>query len=428
MSGQGSPTWRSKSNLSPRCALFLNRFPGLSETFIVGQAQALLEQGVDLDVFSDARATDGASRYARLAPDLADRTYCRPTMPVRPLRRRGRAVAILAKRAVRDPVLVQRWVSSVAEHSGRSSPSRLRSVFDLPPTGHRTAYDAVICHYGHVGARAVRLRKLGALHGPILTIFHGHDVSSYLDHGGLEQYAELFDVGDLFLPVSEHWRERLIELGCDDSRIRVLHVGVDTRSLSYRERNISQSSPLRVLSVSRLVEKKGTEYGLKAIAKLVDSGVDVEYTVIGGGPLSDRLAGLTGDLGLNHRVRFLGAQPPTVVAAELDKADVLIAPSVTAADGDKEGVPVVLMEAMAVGVPVIATRHSGIPELVRHEQTGLLVEERDADGLATQIDILRSRPRLAETLTRRARILVEDEYDVQNQARRLLAMVQSLST
>jgi colanic acid/amylovoran biosynthesis glycosyltransferase len=166
-----------------------------------------------------------------------------------------------------------------------------------------------------------------------------------------------------------------------------------------------------VLTIGRLVEKKGVADGLRAIAWARRRGVELRYTVIGDGPLRGRLEALAGELGIDDAVRFVGWQVQDAIVEALYGHDVLLAPSVTAQDGDQEGIPVTLMEAMATGMPVVSTRHSGIPELVEHGCSGLLADEGDYAALADALIRLSDSPELARSMARAARLRVAAVHD-----------------
>ena len=135
------------------------------------------------------------------------------------------------------------------------------------------------------------------------------------------------------------------------------------------------------LAVGRFVEKKGFEYFIRAMA-LVGDRSPIRGAIIGDGPLRPSLESLARDLGVIDRIDFLGWRTHDEVSELMHQADLLVAPSVIAADGDMEGMPLVIAEAMSTGLPVLGTRHSGIPEAVRHGENGIVVEERDAEALA----------------------------------------------
>ena len=163
-----------------------------------------------------------------------------------------------------------------------------------------------------------------------------------------------------------------MDLGVPREKITVVHMGVDVERFQFEDR--PQNKPIRILSVARATEKKGLTYALEAIEKC---NMDVRYEIIGGGELESKLIAQIADYNSKEKITIHGPQSSEFVAESLKKADIFLLPSVTDQYGDMEGIPVSLMEAMASGVIVLSTVHSGIPELVEHQKSGFLVEERN---------------------------------------------------
>jgi colanic acid/amylovoran biosynthesis glycosyltransferase len=243
------------------------------------------------------------------------------------------------------------------------------------------------------------------------TIFHGYDVSSYVQKYGAGAYAPLFALGDRFLAVSQLWMARLKELGCPEDRIALLRMGIDVNRIPFLERK--PAAMLRVLSVGRLTEKKGFEYALRALAELtrLRPTLDWAYEIVGEGRLRRSLDRLSRKLGIHERVSFVGRLPAEAVLTKLATSDIFILPSVTARSGDMEGIPVSLMEAMASGAPVLSTFHSGIPELIDDGVSGLLAPERDIAALARNLCVLTDQPDLRLSMAVAARRKVELKFD-----------------
>jgi colanic acid/amylovoran biosynthesis glycosyltransferase len=235
-------------------------------------------------------------------------------------------------------------------------------------------------------------------------------------------YAALFRTADRFLPVSDTFRNRLVTMGCPPEKVEVHRSGIDLRKFRCVGRTRVGAEPMRLLSIARLVEKKGIGYALEAVARVAASGRAVRYDVIGDGPLRPALERKSGELGVRHLVRFLGTRDHVQVVTALDDAHALLQPSVTAGSGDQEGIPNVLKEAMASGLPVVSTRHSGIPELVEHDVSGFLVPERDVDALVDRIAYLADHPGRWPEMGRAGRKKVEREYDRDRLNRRLMEL------
>lgn len=259
-----------------------------------------------------------------------------------------------------------------------------------------------------------------------MTTLHGYDMSRALEQEGSDLYDRLFAESDLLLPISEYWKDRLETMGCPPEKVKVQRMGVDLAQFPFLPRHVPEHGPRELLSVARLTEKKGLEYALRAVARALESEPRIRYSIAGDGELRGDLEALATKLGIQHAVRFLGGVSSTRVRDLMAKSHVLLAPSVTARDGNKEGLPVVLMESMASGLPVVSTHHSGIPELVEDGVTGLLVAERDVTALALQVCLLLDDEALYERLAVAARERVEREHDVDRLNDRLLGIYQAL--
>jgi glycosyltransferase involved in cell wall biosynthesis len=198
--------------------------------------------------------------------------------------------------------------------------------------------------------------------------------------------------------------------------IFVVRYGLDPERFALQQP--SQRTPPLIIAVGRLVETKGFHTLIEACARLRAMPLTVDCLIIGDGPERERLTQMIRDLQLTDRVTLFGKLPPTEVAASYGQAALLAMPSCVR-NNNRDGIPNVLLEAMATGLSVVSTRVSGIPELVRHEETGLLVEPDDPEALANAIArLLTARP-FAERLARAGRDLVLREYNIERSARQL---------
>lgn len=208
-----------------------------------------------------------------------------------------------------------------------------------------------------------------------------------------------------------------------DGKVKVVHCGVNLDDFDIGSRRpVLETRPARILSVGSLEEVKGHQYLIDACAELVDLGIDVELEIIGSGPLQGRLERRILARGLKRRVRLLGALNRTAVRDRLMAVDLFVLASVYTTDGRREGIPVALMEAMAASLPVVASRISGIPELVQHEQSGILCRPADANALARSIQRLIQAPELARSLGREGRKTVEREFNLSASVSRLVQL------
>ncbi len=276
-------------------------------------------------------------------------------------------------------------------------------------------------HFGIDGVYALALSR--RLKIPLVTTFHGFDATlstaALLSSPAWMNYPlfrhRLARQGALFLCVSSFIRDRVLAMGFPEERTHIHYTGVDCRAIELRD---PAEETQTILHVARLVEMKGTRYLIQAFAALAPNHPDTQLVIIGDGPLNRPLRALAKSLGLEGRVQFLGARPHAQVVAWMRKAAMLVLPSVHTSTGRVEGLGMVLLEAAATGVPVVASRVGGIPEGVLDGETGLLVSERDADGLARCMQDLLHEPATRLRMRVRARAFVE-RFDISRQGEAL---------
>lgn len=391
-----------------RVAFVVGGFPELSETFILDQMTAVIDRGHDVMIFARPPKDAKAPRHASVDEyQLMQRVRYwedRESDGASALSRTGGLLVSHSLRTIAD------LACCLAAVTQRQNPVRLWSRM----TAVRSALtpDVFLAQFGTNGVVAEQVREACRLRVPLLTTFLGYDLSRILRQKRPDYYARLFVKGELMLPLSDYFRGKLIAIGCPPGKIRVQRLGVDTRRFAFRERAATPGAATRIASVCRMVEKKGMETGMRAFALLRRHAPQAVWHIVGDGPLRPRLESLRAELELGDSVVMHGALPREQVSRLLEEAHLFLAPSVTAADGDQEGTPVAIMEAMASGLPVVSTLHSGIPELVKHGVTGLLVPERDPEALAEALRLLVQAPGSWTEMGRRGRAVVEQEYDV----------------
>jgi colanic acid/amylovoran biosynthesis glycosyltransferase len=399
-------------------------FPTVSETFILNQVTGLIERGHDVQIVAGKVGRPAAIHDDIIRYRLMDRVHYSTQLPDYHPRRLIAALPALANTVLRRQGHGARLVTSARFGFGAAP---LELISDAAAFRGLEPFDVLLCHFGPMGVRAARLREAGVVSGRVVTVFHGSDVSAYVRRAGSRAYEHLFRTGDLFLPISDNWRRRLIALGCPGQRIAVHRMGIDCRRFAFAVHDARKGGPLRLVSVGRLLERKGVEYAIRAVAALVAAGLDMEYTIVGDGPLRGVLGQLIRELGLSERVKILGSIAHAGVASVLAHSHVMVAPSVTAANGDMEGIPVAMMEAMASGLPVVSTIHSGIPELIDDGVTGYLVPERDTDALAAKLLYVAENPSEWRSVGEAARQFVLEHHDItmlnEQLAHRLEALV-----
>jgi len=278
----------------------------------------------------------------------------------------------------------------------------------------------VYAHFAPDGYAAMQLaERLGV---PLVTALHGYDVTmsdqaiaaTRLGREYLHGRSGLQKKGALFLSCSAYVRRRGLERGYPAERTIVHSIGVDVERFKPPAAGRREKM---VLFVGRLVEKKGCASLLEAMAKVQQRSPAVELVVIGGGPLRAEYEARAA--GLRVRCRFLGTQSSSTVREWMARASVFCVPSEVAASGDAEGFGMVFIEAQAMGLPVVSTLSGGIPEAVKHGETGLLVTERDPKGLAAALLVLLENDELWQRYSAAGRTRVVAQFNLLRQTERL---------
>ena len=374
-------------------------------TFIVNQVVGLIDRGFDVEVFCGPPTQTAVLHEEVLRYSLQDKAHVWPRRPraalkhvlrqLPKIRRAGASLSPLLKAFVRSPTSP----GAAAVTAGRAA-----TVLAEPP------YDAVVAHFGQHGNHMQILKDLGVSRAPLAVFFHGADMTRDLYRYGRSTYNHLFEHGDLMLPISDRWRKRLIELGCPEDKICVHRMGVDTSKIEFRKR--VPEGVVRLISATRLTEKKGLRYALAAVAQLKSEDLPFHYDIVGDGPLWQELNSQVEQLGLEDSVTLHGWKTQAELFDIQRRAHICLMPSVTAKNGDEEGVPVALMEACAGGLAVISTRHSGIPELVTDGVSGYLVPERDTTALRQALQKLLREPSQIGEFGAAGRSRVEEEFEI----------------
>lgn len=401
-----------------RIAYLVSRFPHCSETFIVRELDAVSARpGVEVELFSLFGA-----RGSTVQP--AARRWTARLRRARP--RDG--LAALAWWALRRPLRLASSVALVAAGHRRRPRGLVRALATVPlAAAHARSVaalgvDHVHAHYATYPALAAWL--CGRLTGVGYSFTaHAHDI--YVDRSLL---ARKLRDARFVVTISQYNRALLAaERGTADTPLHVVHCGIDPGAYEFRPRAAPPGATVGALCVASLQAYKGHRWLLEALAR--DGALErVRLDLVGEGPLRAPLEALAARLGIARRVRFLGALPEQAVARALDAADLFVLPSVVAADGQMEGLPVALMEALACGVPVVATRLSGVPELVQDGVTGVLAPPGDAGALAAALRRVLDDPAAARARAAAGRQVVEARFDVHESGRRLAALLRAAAS
>lgn len=405
-----------------KIGFLVDEFPVLSQTFVLHQITGMLQRGHSIHIYSN-KTGNMAKVHAEVEKyHLLEKTSYF-SMPGNHSLRLVKALKFIISNGWRNPNACLRALNIFKY--GRKAAS-LKLLYLISPFINQLPDEIIHCQLGFLGLQGLLLREIGAIQGKLVVSFRGTDLSLYLQMFGSQYYQELFKKAELFLPVSEKMKSKLIEIGCPEDKIIVHHSGIDPQQFTFTPRTIASDETIRIVTIARLVEKKGIEYGIRAIALVVQKHPKLEYLILGDGDLMATLQGLIDQLHMSRQVKLLGWKERQEIIQILNHAHILIAPSVTSRDGDSEGIPNVLKEAMAMGMPVVSTQHSGIPELVQDGISGFLVPERDAEALAEKLDYLISHPEIWPEMGKAGRTFVEQNYNIHKLNDRLEEIYQEL--
>lgn len=387
----------------PSICYVLDSFPEPSETFVSEEATGLLDQGVTPYVLSLHEANKRVLHpSARRILELG-LVHTRVEAPF------ARIAYALGVMFLRQPIKTAMTLISTT-----FTKNRWRYLQALP---YALMFARLGARFFHTHFAAENLRWAHALSAwtrtPYGVTTHRYDLLD--DPLPREEARRLFMSANLLVTISEYNKRLMVEkYGVPAEKISVIRCGIDLTVFTMNTRPLPRGIPLRLLNVGRLVAIKGQDTLLRALVEVKRGGVDFHLDIIGGGELLDVLSKLSEHLGLRERVTFLGPQPQDVVLSKLRAADVFILPS------RSEGLSVACVEAMAVGVPTIATRVAGMPELIRHMENGILVEAEDVRGLADAISIMAESDELIARMRLSARRSVEVLFDKARSSRELL--------
>jgi glycosyltransferase involved in cell wall biosynthesis len=385
--------------MSLRVLHIIARFSAPSETFIYATLRAQRAAGLDVHVATFERTEEDDRPFENVH-----------TLPLRP---------------IWNP---QRLLGRIRAAVG----IRHRDTYTWPDLRGKLALlidrlqpDVLHAHFGPMGVFSSAVARSANV--PLLTSFYGFDASERAeDRFWRSKYTDLWDQGDLFQALSRDMKDRLVALGAPERNVRVVHLARDLDTYRYRD----PGWPVRdLLCVARMTPKKGHIDLLQAVARARSVVPDLSLRLVGDGPLRPRIERTIEDLDLSGAVELTGWQGSDDVRRHLDASDAFVLCSKVAPEGDREGTPTVLVEAQAVGLPVIATHHAGIPEMIPEQNQCLLASEGAPGEIAKRILTLCQASRADITdIARAGRAKVKDEFNLTDETNRLIRLYRTLSS
>jgi len=407
----------TQANHLRNVAYIVKAWPRLSETFVLNEIISLEQRGVHIRIFSVKEPDPGPShskisQVRAKVTCLAFATHWKQVVPANLRlfwRRPGRYLRVLLQALT--SMVIRRHRLALPRHFFEAG--YLVDILSRSPAGHLHAHFAstptLIALYTH---------RLSGI--PYTFTAHAKDIYLSDPHVFSVKLQEAQAVVTC-TQYNHSYLSKQYGMLCD-GKVRSIYHGLDVLQFNFREpAKVGSGTPV-ILSVARLVEKKGLSNLIAAADILRRHGCLFHLEIIGSGPQREALKAQAKRLGLAERVKLSGAQPHDAVCFAYQRASVFVLPCVVASDGDRDGIPNVLLEAMASGVPVISTPISGIPELIESGRDGLLVPSNDPAALAAAIEALLASQELRERLASAARAKIETSFSLDASAERLLAL------
>jgi colanic acid/amylovoran biosynthesis glycosyltransferase len=323
------------------------------------------------------------------------------------------AVYIVAKSPMH--VLRRFWFRQVRDKPWQISAAELSELLSVLSEARGRLLHV---YFGQIAVHLLPLIR--AWKNPSIVSFHGADVMVDMNKPAYrEATLQMLDAVTLVLVRSESLRRALVDLGCDPEKIEIQRTGIPLEKFPFRDRAVPKNSGWRFVQAGRLIEKKGLPVTLRAFSTFLKRHPSATLTIAGEGPLLHELQRFARELGVSDRISFTGFISQEQLREIYYRSHIFLHPSQTGRDGNQEGVPNSLLEAMATGLPVFATEHGGIPEAIENGVSGVLVPERDDEGLARALLNSAQDPGLLQRIGHAGGSAVRKEFDLQQQTQRL---------
>ena len=278
--------------------------------------------------------------------------------------------------------------------------------------------DLLHIYFGHIAVHLLPLIR--RWNKPCVVSFHGADVMVELDNPAYRAATiKMLEAVRLVLVRSDSLRQALVRLGCDEAKIRIQRTGIPLQEFPFQLRTWPTDGSWRLLQAGRLIEKKGIRTSLRAFAEFARTHPQARFTIAGEGPLLEELQAMARDLDVSGQVTFTGFVSQDQLRELFYDSHIFLHPSETGTDGNQEGVPNSMLEAMASGLPVFATTHGGIPEAIEHGVSGVLVPERDAAQLARELFNFTAQPEALSAIASRGTADVAAKFEQRAQGAKL---------
>jgi len=406
----------SSAGPPPTLGMILKGYPRISETFIANEIYRLEQLGIPVHIFSMRHPRENFSHA--VTEKIQARVDYLPTELFEDFPRLFLPTALLA---VRRP---KAFLAALAKASERFHRTRnLGTLKHLLQAGYLAGrllprFPEVVHLHAHFAHSPSSVALFTSLLSGLQFSFTAHAKDVYTSNPA--QLKEKIDLASLVVTCTRYNKKYLQELAGETStKIHCVYHGIDLKLFRFPKQRRVPKPPYRILSVARLTEKKGLATILDALARLKKSGVEFEYTLIGDGDDRDLVMAQLFSLGLQDCCRYLGTRTHQEVVREFERADLFVLGCRVAASGDRDGIPNVLVESLAMGLPAVGTTVSALPEILHDGRTGLLVAPEDPEAMAAAMLRLLRDDELRTRVMRQGQQLVQADFDNRQLIKRL---------
>lgn len=403
--------------------IIAQRYPAVSQTFMRLHVESLVKLGHDVTVM----AAPGDSDYETSTDQNGSSPLERFVAIRQPRGGAGKRIFELSRFLPWDVRSVKLVSLMLADYiRGRTAGAATAAISLAAELRRCGNWDIVHVHFGNLALPVAQLCDAGYISAPVVATFHGTDINEKRKVTTCHLFARIFRTAKMLTVGTKHMAMHFLNCGIPSDRYKVIPMGVDLSRFTPVIRKQRNHRVHRLITVGRLIECKGIEYAIRAVAELRKADLDVTLEIIGDGTLRNSLERLCDDLDVSSHVRFHGALAGNQVVALLHEADVYIQPGIVAADGTREGQGVAVAEAQATGLPVVASRVGGIPEMVEEGKSAYLVEPANQSELVEQIARLLHDADLRQRMGAAGREFVEKKLNQENLANDWISIYNSL--
>lgn len=399
-----------------KVTVIVRKFPKLSETFILNQIRGIIDSGHKVSIVADSAADEDEEQSIIQEYNLK-REVRYHDIPTGTIRKGCHGLIQAASIARYHPKILR----SIVQNQWRSPKKGIQTISRAKVFLSQES-DIIHSHFGSISRYCADLKRDGVITSPLIASFHGVGIR-HAKNVDENIYANLFQQADLILANSKAVRDDLLVMGANDEKVRLHYQGVELQKFPFKKSTISDSSnEITVLSVGRLTEEKGHLDGLQAMRGIISKYPDkqIHYRIVGGGKLRGHLEDEIERLNIADNVNMCGPKTHEGVIEEMKEADILLHPS------RSEGFGMVLLEAQAMGLPIVATDVGGIPEAVDENKSALLCPKRDTDSLGRHLSEIIESGELASKLSRSGREYIEENYSMEMLNKELINLYESV--